>query len=617
MVRSAVAIATLTGFLALGCQPGKPAEAIRPKAPTGAEALGSNGTPGGASAKACTAVDDYGKPLVIDLKGEERGDFEIAMKEGVAVVTYDCNTLRLVDGCAVKGSYGFMGLSPKEELVRLENGDELKANLPISAGPIGAKIGAEMERGMTLDIAMMMVGKRRTTLRSTTRGDLVEDRAGSCKKATHFVRGATIGAFAMETGTKAKLRTAAELLGIPHLGNIGVSGGSNASKSATSRDGSVEDCKQATPDAPGPPQKCGALLRLELTAIDPGGEAGKAQSEPSEKKARRGGDDEETPACPDGFVFTAGKCSPRALATNGTHRCVGTDAADCLAQCDKGDAPSCSIYGALIGSGRAGQPDPTRAAGYFKKACDAGWDKGCGSLGALQLFGDGVPKDSERGLAAVEKACTGGSSPMCELAGIQLAIGKVVPRDRARAVPLLRRGCDGGLASSCAFLGDYQMRGIGMPKDEVKGAQLVRRACDAAEPFACIVWADAALTGRGMAKDEVSAAAAYRKVCDQGKPMIMAEGCGQLALLTAQGRGVARDEARAHELFGKACAAQSLWCQAEKTGVAPALGGAPPKEEEAAAPAADSNGAATPASGSGAGASKTPRPTPKKKPKKR
>lgn len=604
--------ATLVAFLmVLGCKRGTPAEALRPHAPTGAEALGSESAPGSGSGSGggkgkCTAVEDYGKPLVIDLKGEERGDFEVAMKEGIAVVTYDCNTLRLVDGCNVRGTYGFVGLSPKEELVRLENSDELKANLPISAGAFGAKIGAEMQRGMTLDIAMMMVGKRRTTLRSTTRGDLLEDRGGACKRATHFVRGATIGAFAMETGSKAKARTAAELLGIPMTGSVGVGAGSSASRNTSSRDGSVEECKQASPDAPNAPPRCGALLRLELTAIDPEGVAGKSEGSGGHGHARAPGDDEDAPACPTGYVLTAGKCAARGTAAS--HRCASNDPADCEAQCEKGDAASCSTFGALVGIGRAGKPDSVRAASFFKKACDSGWEPGCGSLGALQMVGDGVPKDVERGLAAVQKACFGGSMPMCELGGVQLAIGRTVPKDRVRAAPLLKRACEGGLATSCAFYGEYLTLGDGgLAKDATKGVGFMRRACDGGEPLGCIGWAQAAVDGNGITKDEKGAAAALKAVCEGSTPMAP-EGCGRLGLLTMNGRGVPRDEARANQLLQKACASQPRWCQAAKNGGAPASA-----KGADAAPSGSSSSSSTSSSASVAPAVSPPHRTPRKK----
>jgi TPR repeat protein len=542
-MRTAFFVGLVASATLLGCPRATPAEAIMPKAPTAAEALGSS------PPNKCTAVDDYGKPLIVDLKGEERGDFETAMKEGITVVAYDCDKLKLVDGCSVAGSYGFLGFSPKEELVRLENGDELKANLPVSAGIISAKLSAEMERGMTLDIAMMMIGKRRTTRKSTRRSELVEDRAGACKGATHFVRGATIGAFAMDTGSRAKTRAAAELLGIPHLGSVGASGGSSANRLESRRDGQVEDCKQASPDASSAPARCSALLRLELTRIDPTTEPASAA------EAHRGApalahDDEDRDACPAGFVTSAGKCAPASSSI--VHRCAPNDVKDCEEQCAKGDAASCGRFGAILSLGKGVSVDMPRAATFFKKACEGGWMAGCGSLGALQVFGDGVPKSPELGLPLLQKACDAGAAPFCSFVGIQYTIGRHVPKDSAKAIPFLKRGCDGGVADSCVFLGDAYLHGDGgLARDLVKGAQMERRACEGGHGLGCIGFAQALFNGLGVPKDEARAAATYQSVCE-GRSPFAGNACSELAKFYRAGRGVPKDDAKADELMKKA-----------------------------------------------------------------
>ena len=138
---------------------------------------------------------------MVDWKPEQRGDLEIAMSEGVAVVAYDCSGMKLLKDCHLNGSYGYLGMTRKEQVVRLSDSDEVRANLPLS----GVKLSAELKRGASLDVAMVMVGKRRTTWREPTKTDL----QGPCDGATHFVRAATVGAFVMETGTKAKAQVVA------------------------------------------------------------------------------------------------------------------------------------------------------------------------------------------------------------------------------------------------------------------------------------------------------------------------------------------------------------------------------------------------------------------------
>ena len=110
-------------YLAFACGPGTTAEAIRPKEQTAAEALGEG---------QCRDVSRGAEPLVVDWKPEQRGELEVAMKEGVAVMAYSCDTIRLLEDCRLEGGYGFIGMTRREQVVQLESSDELKANLPLT-----------------------------------------------------------------------------------------------------------------------------------------------------------------------------------------------------------------------------------------------------------------------------------------------------------------------------------------------------------------------------------------------------------------------------------------------------------------------------------------------------
>ncbi len=121
------------------------------------------------------------------------------MKDGIAVVQYGCDSIRLLSDCHVDGQYGFVGVTRKEQVIELKNGDEIRANLPKTGALLGMKLEGDLERGASLDVALVMVGKERTRRNHATRADLV----GDCNGATHFVRGAMIGAFAMATGSRA------------------------------------------------------------------------------------------------------------------------------------------------------------------------------------------------------------------------------------------------------------------------------------------------------------------------------------------------------------------------------------------------------------------------------
>src|SRR5262249_28771948 len=113
MQTGTLSFAGILGLVSLaGCGPGAAAEAIRPDDPTASGALGEAG---------CRDVDKSGEPLIVDWKPDQRGDLEIAMKEGVAIVQYSCKGIKLLKECHIEGNYGFIGMTTKEQVVRLNN----------------------------------------------------------------------------------------------------------------------------------------------------------------------------------------------------------------------------------------------------------------------------------------------------------------------------------------------------------------------------------------------------------------------------------------------------------------------------------------------------------------
>jgi hypothetical protein len=191
-LRSVGLLGCFTAMIAATACTGGVGQAIRPDDPTYAAAASAGGR--------CLTPSSREAPLVVDWDLQSRGDLEVAMKRGIAVVAYDCKTLRVLPDCRVKGGYSFLGVTVKEQLLRLENADEVKANLPFSGAVLGAKLGASMARGSTLDVALVVIGKRVASRGTLTGAQL----AGQCAGATHFVRAATVGAFVVKTGTRGK-----------------------------------------------------------------------------------------------------------------------------------------------------------------------------------------------------------------------------------------------------------------------------------------------------------------------------------------------------------------------------------------------------------------------------
>lgn len=441
------------GLLALAvsstaCGAGSVGEAVRPKDPTFNDATGGEKQ----KATVCRDVNAEGSPLVVDWKPEDRADLEVAMHAGVAIVHYDCDGVKLLPDCRFDGTYRFVGITRKEEVLSLADADEAKANLPFSGG----KIGASMARGSSLDIALVMVGK-------TTASSLKVEKAalsGRCDGATHFLRAATLGAFAMKTRTSGKVGAAAELFG------AGVSGDSASSKGVDTKEGDIGACQQSDSDSAKPPKSCGAPLRVQLLALD------HQVSESSPLK-------EVT--CPKGMVAFGDKCV--APAAEVPHECEMENVDDCLKQCDLGNTDSCTnlTLQALLKS-LDDHPDPKwekLVTHGTVKGCELGELNACDSLGTDYEKGQwGMKKDLKKAAELHSRACKGGVGSGCR------NLGSMIPPD-SRTLILFQRGCDSGDSPSCTLAGNQLDKGQGVPADPAGARSAFKRGCRLGDKKAC------------------------------------------------------------------------------------------------------------------------------------
>jgi uncharacterized protein len=469
------------------CGPGAAAEAIRPKDPTASQALGET---------KCHSVERGAEPLVVDWKPEQRGDLEVAMREGIAVFSYSCDKIQLLGDCHLEGSYGFLGITRKQEMVRLANADELKANLPLTGG----SLGGELERGSNIEVAMIMVGKRRTTWQEPTPADL----KGRCDGATHYVRSATVGAFVLEQGSQAKVRAAAELFG------VGASTKSESSKQRRNQDGDPKDCEKSSPDAAQPPSQCGAPIRLVLAPI-----ARAAEPKDAPPPATHGV--ETGPTCPEGLVVVEGKCTAPAAAA---FQCRPGEQAECTAQCDKGHAGSCASLGAILV-----RSDEAAAIAPLRKGCDGNAMEACVLLGRLLEDGRGTTKDAAASTKLYEKGCQAGIGAGCGGLGRAYLSGVGVTADPTRAATLLIQGCEGADDESCALAAPLLSEGKGVAKDPARAGRYLHRACAGNSVPSCLALGKLQESGGpGFAKNPALAEFSYRRACFRGS----AEGCVEL-----------------------------------------------------------------------------------------
>lgn len=558
-------------WMSSGCgKPGTVGDAARPDPPK-------------VQASLCDSVSDFGQPLIVDLKAHERAVYEAVMKDGVAVVSYDCKHLEIIKDCKLAGDYGFVGVSPKEEVVRLEGAEEISLNLPT----FGAKIAAEVQRDASLDLGLILIGMRRTTVDAATKKHL---EGSGCSRATHFVRGAFVGAFALEQGSSGSVRGAVEIMG------AGASAASRSSKRTHNRDGDAKACKSFKPNRESPDPSCAALLRLELTALDvaPKDDAGAVD------------------VCPKELVLVNGKCAPPS--SEGSFQCREGQLAECVAQCDKKHAGSCAAASFMFFGNHGVPADAEKAASFASKACELGNARGCGNLGHAYDRGDFLPKDMNkarelysksceggwpRGCSNLgvltekdgdstaanvlfDRACSGGEARACHFLALNLDQGKGTAPDAARAKALFQRACNGkwedacgllssqllggteeerakgvkgleqscekGAANACRFLGSLRLSGTKLPRDPVKAAKNFEQACEAKEVKSCADAASLFLSGRdGVTRDAEKAARLSKKGCDGGN----AAACRLVAVSQLQGQ---KDDAAAVKVLEKTCA---------------------------------------------------------------
>jgi hypothetical protein len=576
----------LLGALALvaaGCGANNAASKLRDEAPTVDGAMHDDH--GGGS---CTGVD---KPLVVDADESLRGDIEVAMTKGIAIVAYDCKQIRLL-ACKATGDYSFTGFTTQQKTIQLNNADEIKANLPLSGAAMAAKLEGEMSKGVTLDIAMALIGKRASTAEVTSAALTGPD----CKDATHFVRGATLGAFAMQTGSKAQLKATAEMF------TVKAGAESSSGLKIDKKQGVLEECLKATPDDAKPRAGCTGIIRLELVVLGKHAQhaAGAGEGAESTDAAKNADPTAETHECPGSLRWLDGKCG----VASGTqaHACKEGDFTDCTAQCDAGNGDSCNTLGVIYqrGAGKDVPQSYPKAEAAFLKACGKNRAAACGNLANLYGWGpsgvtksiDNFKKFAQQGcnmgdgkscsqLAAFyfrstvadepaksgplyARACSSGDANGCYQLGFKLNsterdhFGKSFIEHNPAGIVWLGKACKAGLDYACSSTGDAYAGGIGVERDGLKALELYGIACDRNSPIGC--YRAGHLYEHGiLTKDEKKAADFYKKSCemktaDGTKPMYgSAKGCIYLGRLLERGAGVTKDEVAAAAFYRKSC----------------------------------------------------------------
>lgn len=523
----ALAVLALLPLSLSTCKAGGVGEVIEPDKPTAADAVGE---------LECSDDQSMAEPLIVDWGSDDRTDLEVAMRDGIVVASYDCNTFRVLENCKAGSGYKFAGVSRKEDVIQIVGQDELHANFPLGA----AKFEAGLERSSAIDVALVTVGKHRALSVKLSRVDL----EGDCDGATHFVRSAVVGAFAVGTGTHGHAAAVAEVF---KLGDVG--GSSTSEQQSLNRDGDLAACAAANPLDEAPPPQCQSLLRVELVALIEAPVEGEAPTEAATTL---------TNVCTaEGFVWDGKKCTKESNAKG--FRCNFQDAAECKTQCDLDNADSCYSLASLTLSGKAGGPSDKEAAkALYDKACNLGNLVGCSSL-TFQLD---WKTEGERVISLLQKACDGGRAMDCRMLGVELIRGTRLTKDLERGEKTLVGACSMGDLYACGDLASYYLDN----KQASRGLGVLQKDCEANNGVSCAKmggWLSRCEDGRpaGMSPVEVKSCEKFPDTNANKATLAFESACRNKfygACRTAgdryaNGKGVTADPAKAFELYTLGC----------------------------------------------------------------
>jgi hypothetical protein len=225
----------------------------------------------------CEAAKGQTRPLIVEWSAPDRAALEALAKHNQLVVHFEGCTLMPLRQCrAPLQPYGYTPITPKDEVVSMKNAEELYANIPVHAVELEGKLKQMGE----LRAAMRIVGM----YESHGAVPAVDQLVGDCAGATHVVTALTVGAFEFSAGSADEGSAKVEVFG------AGAGARKENAKETLSRDGEVSACNAARGDDKGPPDRCGALLRLEVATLLAAGA--------------------NTPTCSEGTRLVENECKP-------------------------------------------------------------------------------------------------------------------------------------------------------------------------------------------------------------------------------------------------------------------------------------------------------------------
>jgi hypothetical protein len=433
-----------------------------------------------------------GAALVVDEGTRERLDVEKSLADGpILFVHSDCAGVRVVPGCTIppgylfKVGYTYRAVTPKEEVVRMEEADAVRARLP----GLADTLGASLTRGMALDLALVVAGEYSAMavrlnetapqpLTTVYGGDLPRE----CKDATHFVRAAHTGAFALSTSTKADVRAAAQIF---------ASAESASTATHARKDGRIEACTTAA-GAARPAEGCNAPVRLVLAKLDPRSSAqGVCEDGTGELRVDRCIDwasdvwqRERDPQAEVLFAKLASLCGEgwRRACNSAIVRARDTKDGRLheleTSACRAGLSSYCETNAkALLDAGKSDE-----ALAMLDLGCRGDGARSCAQLAELLDRGVGRdPQKKESALVARARACKFGPNEACTaFARARRAGARLRPADFGGFTVEVAR-CEQGAKRACLSAAAAYAFGLGAPRDVTHAKKHWSSYCEAME----------------------------------------------------------------------------------------------------------------------------------------
>ena len=470
------------------------------------------------------------RPMVVDWSPDDRASLETHTKRGPILVRVSETGIEPLWDCALPdGSrYEFTGVSPKRDHVDAHSDAELAANFPVGF----AKLRAMVKSGQSISADVRLVGVAELNRLSVHRADLPPQCAG----ATHFVKELTIGGFQFGSGA-----TRAAGAGVGVIGSVGADANYTGVSNRITEEGDFKVCEGADPDSHTAPGRCKGILRIRLVPIDQ--DANQAQTTCGAGMRWDGR------ACIQVEAFASETAAAKA-APPPAYECDKADLKECIEQCKRGSASSCTLAANNMAANKLGKLDDLKT--LFTAGCNGKNWEGCSSLGDILQF-ESKPEEAAK-LHGV--ACLNGHSSACTNYGVAAYFGRGgIKEDRGFAFKLWERACRLGDFVACSNAGVVVNKGEGgLKRDTTAARQLFEVACKNNDPGGCANYAWMLENGIAGAKDKKEAFRLYLGSCDKGNAAACVNG-GLLIEDNAKGNKTLVGQALG--LYEKACNLES------------------------------------------------------------